>query len=1036
MITIISLINECASILENYIYGSEKLHSGGKIVPNSREAPPPGAYDPKFDQKIKGYIIEKTERFQDNKSVISNGTDSSLTVSSKSTGNQPQDRFLTPQCPRRSVIVKSINPNYPQEKLKSMNQTKNKTINKRHYNYADQLLELQVECTNKDKTIQEHEKHIEEIKEEMCKLEVQIEDLHKKQVEVEEQHRKDIETMAKLQQEVLDNHDERHQAEADELRSKLLDMSREKEQEISARRTLENELRKRVAELLEKISFLENELSKITETNRIAIQTLETRNKELLSKLKTLEEERDIQIELLEKERSQLLLNISDLTDNKCDLENKLGKRQDVILELQGQLSTLQCELDELRAEYDKLLDDSMRQMNDLVKNYNVEKDTLKDTFVKEKKELQLQYDQTKMTVIVLQANLDDMADNNSFLQQELQDVQRLYRDVSQRLTQAHEELEIAEQKHEFVLKEHKNEIEALQKQHSEEKSELKQLLEEAKEDYLNEIENLSIARDKEIAELQKATSQTIEEETKRIKEHTNKIVENAEAVTRETIAVCRAESEERVKRVIAECDAKINTMIREATAAIEEEMRLNIEKYKACLKRVETERAALDDKLAQRDAEITKLSSILEELKSTAETRESFSQSLQVGLDRAETELAEKKAELRALKNQIRAEAAEMVARRKRFEIVMAENQASVAALSKRLAQSHAEVERLQDELKRGEDCIHEHRDLLASMRNNSQMVHDQVHNIMKQLDAERQLVSQIEAGSLSEFESIKTVFEMKIDELQRVAAKEITRLREEINKKSSESAEMKRQLDEMAGSLCAAEDMLLRLEERNDAQMIEISRLEVESGKLHEQLNNQKKISEETTALMSVQSVQHKLAIEKANYQLKELSMKVISLEERERCAENKHILAEKEKEQWHAREEKLLKELAEERARRETAETEVKTLTDSNDRLQKEYEDINEKYAEIVGHQNHKQRIKHVSQLKEKIYRLEQELQTKSRQLEHQQKAGEKLKAQQKRPHTKGKENVIGVTRSSHTTPTSSPHKSLTPLRNRNE
>lgn len=76
---------------------------------------------------------------------------------------------------------------------------------------------------------------------------------------------------AKLQQEVLDNHDERHQAEADELRSKLLDMSREKEQEISARRTLENELRKRVAELLEKVSLLETELAKITETNRITV---------------------------------------------------------------------------------------------------------------------------------------------------------------------------------------------------------------------------------------------------------------------------------------------------------------------------------------------------------------------------------------------------------------------------------------------------------------------------------------------------------------------------------------------------------------------------------------------------------------------------------------------------------------------------------------------------------------------------------------------------------------------------------------------
>ncbi|XP_043669772.1 hyaluronan mediated motility receptor-like isoform X2 [Vespula pensylvanica] len=1000
------------------------------------EAPPPGAYDPKFDQKIKGLVIEKTERFQDNKSVTSNGTESSLTVSSKSTGNLQSERFVTPQCTRRRVIVKPINPNYTKEKLKSMNQTKNKSITKTHYNYTHQLLELQVECTNKDRTIQEHEKHIEEMKEEMCKLEVQIEDLHKKQVEVEEQHRKDIETMAKLQQEVLDNHDERHQVEAEELRSKLLDMSREKEQEISARRILENELRKRVAELLEKISLLESELARKTEKNQIAIQTLETRNKELLSKLKALEEERDVQVELLEKEKSQLVSDVNDLTDNKCELEGKLEKRQEVILELQAQLSTLQCELDELKGEYDKLLEDSMKQTSDLVKNYDEEKETLKDTFVREKEELESQYDQTKMTVIILQTNLEDMAETNSFLQKELQDVQMLYKDLSQRLRQAHDELEIAERKHELVLKEHKNEIEVLKKQHSKENSELKQLLEEAKEDYLNEIENLSIARDKEIADLQKATSQTIEEETKRIKEHTNKIVENAEAVTRETLAACRAESEERVKRAIAECDAKINTMIREATAAIEEEMRFNVEKYKACLTRVETERAALDDKLAQRDAEITKLSSILEELKLTAETQESFSQSLQVELDRAETELAEKKAELRALKDQIRAEAAEMVARRKRFEIVMAENQASVAALSKRLAQSHAEVERLQDELRRGEDCIHEHRDLLASMRNNSQMVHDQVHNIMKQLDAERQLVSQIEAGSLSEFESIKTIFEVKIDELQRVAAKEITRLREEMKKKSNENTEMKKQLDEMAGSLCAAQDMLLRLEERNDAQMIEISRLEVECSKVHEQLNNQEKISEGNTALISVQSAQHKLAIEKANYQLKELSTKVILLEERDRSAENKYLLAEKEKAQWHAREEKLLKELAEERARRETAETEVKTLTETNDRLRKEYEDINEKYAEIVGHQNHKQRIKHVSQLKEKIYRLEQELQTKSRQLEHQQKAAEKLKTQQKRPHTKGKENIIGVSRSSHTTPTSSPHKSLTPLRNRNE
>lgn len=150
-----------------------------------------------------------------------------------------------------------------------------------------------------------------------------------------------------------------------------------------------------------------------------------------MSKLKALEEERDVQVELLEKEKSQLVSDVNDLTDNKCELEGKLEKRQEVILELQAQLSTLQCELDELKGEYDKLLEDSMKQTSDLVKNYDEEKETLKDTFVREKEELESQYDQTKMTVIILQTNLEDMAETNSFLQKELQDVQMLYKDVN-----------------------------------------------------------------------------------------------------------------------------------------------------------------------------------------------------------------------------------------------------------------------------------------------------------------------------------------------------------------------------------------------------------------------------------------------------------------------------------------------------------------------------------------------------------------------------------------------------------------------------
>lgn len=62
--------------------------------------------------------------------------------------------------------------------------------------------------------------------------------------------------------------------------------------------------------------------------------------------------------------------------------------------------------------------------------------------------------------------------------------------------------------------------------------------------------------------------------------------------------------------------------MIKEAQSSVEEEMHIASERYKACLARMELERASLDEKLAQRDDEIAKLSAMLEELKASAETQ------------------------------------------------------------------------------------------------------------------------------------------------------------------------------------------------------------------------------------------------------------------------------------------------------------------------------------------------------------------------------------------------------------------------------
>lgn len=992
------------------------------------DVPPPGAYDPKLDSKVKGFVIEKSERFHDNKSVAS--AECNVSVCTKNASNAAIT-FRTPQPPRK----------HNRDQTRSSSKVKSRGLitandQKLKYDSEHQLADLQVECSNKDRTIQELEKHIEDMKEEVQKLELQLDELHKKQTEVEEQHRKDIEIMAKLQQEILNGYDEKHQTEVKRLRSQLLEVSEEKEREIEARKAMEGDLRNRIADFSKRIAALESELADKKHTNVKRVQSLEIQIEELTIKLEEVTVSHKYEVGLLEQEKVKLNSSVSNLMEERDKLELKLQKRQNVVLELQGQLSALQCELDELKGEYEKVVENFSKKVGDLRYKYEEETNKLKLDFGKEKMILINENEFEISRRIEIEAKVKDIGEQNNFLRKELENVQNLSKDVNNRLREAHQELEDSHRKHTLILKKHQEELGDIIKLHDEEKYKLKQQLEDARLNYIKEIENLTIARDKEVSEVKEAAGKMIEEETKRIKQHADKLVANAEAVTRETLAACRTECEERVKRVIADSDAKINAMIREAKITVEEEMRLTAERYKACLARVEMERTALDEKLAIKDAEINRLSATLEELKNSAETQESFGQSLQIELDRAETELAEKKDELRALKDQIRAEAAEMVARRKRFEVIMAENQASVAALTKRLAQSNAEVERLQHELKRGEDCINEHRDLLSIMRNNSQIVHEQVHVLMDQLDAKKGLVDQLEAESLSELESLKSVFEAKVDDLKKIATRQVAKLQAENDAKTTQNIEMKNQLQEMANHLAEAQSMLLKLEERNDAQELEISRVDMLNNKFNEQLKERETAIEDLNKLLEHQSEIHKVTLNEASLKIEELSDKIKSLEEKDSQIPERNELLEEEQNKWRNIEKTIIEKLEEEKSRREAAEDEVKKLSKYNEQLLKDYQEIHEKYAEVVGHHNHRQRIKHVSQLKDKINQLEQDLYAKIRTIEQQHKMMEKLRAEEKRVHSKGKENMLGISQNTFATPIPSPHKPLTPLRNRND
>jgi len=79
---------------------------------------------------------------------------------------------------------------------------------------------------------------------------------------------------AKLQQEIINNHDDKHQTEVQLLRSQLLEASEEKEREISTRKTMETELRNRATELSRRIIALEAELCAKKKENKTTVNQI------------------------------------------------------------------------------------------------------------------------------------------------------------------------------------------------------------------------------------------------------------------------------------------------------------------------------------------------------------------------------------------------------------------------------------------------------------------------------------------------------------------------------------------------------------------------------------------------------------------------------------------------------------------------------------------------------------------------------------------------------------------------------------------
>ncbi|KAJ9591651.1 hypothetical protein L9F63_001796 [Diploptera punctata] len=338
-------------------------------------APPPGSYDPKLEAKVKGAVIEKSERFTEHKclSQSSNSGESpgnlSLTSSSgKSVSFNCLPVFRTPQLPRKHV--KQMN-SVPQVKSKLKFEQKTGSTREVDAEMYDALL---VDRNNKDATIKENEAHIDELYECIRKLE---QDLQQIKSEREELQKKNEEEIGEILQK-LEVQNKEMTALKLELKKSNFDLLRAKE----TCNDLEKQLGEKELSLLGCKQYKEDLVLEIKNLKEKEIEyrsNYEMNVKELNDHYKGLEKElAELRVieslkEELKEEMDKVKENLAIISDSNSDLNCKLNQKQQLILWLQGELSSIGLELEECKSENEKMSDDFKQERESLISKYESE---------------------------------------------------------------------------------------------------------------------------------------------------------------------------------------------------------------------------------------------------------------------------------------------------------------------------------------------------------------------------------------------------------------------------------------------------------------------------------------------------------------------------------------------------------------------------------------------------------------------------------------------------------------------------------------
>ncbi|KAF2880219.1 hypothetical protein ILUMI_25955 [Ignelater luminosus] len=740
----------------------------------------------------------------------------------------------------------------------------------------------------------------------------------------------------------------------------------------------------KAVELFKKSDDLEALKEKIVECNNkdLFIQDLTEQVEELKLQLSKLQS----QINLLSTDKTNLEGDIEKLNgEHEISIKNLQTKYQQSLESLSGKIVVITDIMEQIKNEHMKLKQENRKDLTELLKSINM---------------LEQFYDMLSETYKVL---IDKKTEEIAIKEKQTEELQEQINELCKNHLQLIDSLKQT----------HQTEVDSIKTETEKTIADMKQQLEQEQQNHIKQLKELRELKDIDIRTLKSQFAEDKRRIESDVEAKIKQLTENYE----EAKVLAEMQMKEKCNDIEMNWKLKLDEAKLESDAILKECQA--IAEYSII--QTEVEKNKVIHELNEQKQEVDALKAQNMDLKSNYYNVNEKYKQIQVELSNVIVELNEVREDYAREKEDYKSTIEKLTKDKHTYEVTISKTHKTIETLKKRLMRSDKDVEQLKAELEATEESKLEIEGKCNLLMDELQIVCGLCDDMEEQnqiaLKITEEKVLQVEQELLNKLETFK---QQAIEQVN-TATEQLNKTKKDLTDTLEHLHNQQKLNDEAQIVIAMSRKEIVRLEQASDEQVHKNRELqaafeniqaelktyksnELALSKINESLNDENKHLQ--TTVQGIQKTNGDLLTQLNEF--KEKHYKESNIENSVNLQENYQELTEKfnfimkKLEETEDHNKKLQRKIDEQesligpfREHLEAYEMEFRALFSQKEDAEKEAKEMGMKYAQILGHQNQKQKIKHLMDLKKKNYELIENKKDLENKLRAQDRTIEKLK-----------------------------------------